>query len=130
MAKTKSVSIQMERILDEVSDRVNGVLKTASLETADECVEQLRANSPRKTGDYARGWTVSTQKGGYVVHNATDYQLTHLLENGHVIVNEYGIQERRNGGGDTTTPNKHIRPVERWGNKEFQRKVEEGLKDL
>lgn len=130
MAKTKSVEIQLKRILDEVSDDVNGILKTASYETAEECVDRLKVSSPEKTGDYARGWTTSTQKGGYVVHNATDYQLTHLLENGHVIVNKYGVQQRRNGGGDTTTPRRHIRPVERWGNKEFQRKVEEGLKDL
>lgn len=121
MAKaTKSVEVEMKKILDTFDEKVNKVLKTASKETADETAERLRSTSPEKTGDYAKGWTVSEKDGGYVVHNATDYQLTHLLENSHVIRNKYGEYGR-------TNPKKHIKPVETWANKEFQRKIEEGL---
>lgn len=122
MANTKSVSIQMKEILDEFSDKVNDVLEKAANQTADESVEKLQNTSPRKSGSYASGWRVKKlSKGDVVVHNATDYQLTHLLENGHVIRNKKGTYGRTNGI-------KHIKPVETWGNKEFQRKIEEGLK--
>lgn len=121
MSRTKSVAVQMQKILEEFSDKVEGVLKSASEETSEEAVQKLQNSSPVKTGDYARGWRVSVRGGLYVVHNATDYQLTHLLENGHVIRNKKGTYGRTSGI-------KHIKPVERWANKEFQRKIEEGLK--
>lgn len=122
MAKTKSVSIQMKEILDEFSDKVNEVLDRSANMTADESVEKLQNTSPRKSGGYAQGWRVKKEgKGDVIVHNATHYQLTHLLENGHVIRNKKGTYGR-------APAHKHIRPVETWANKEFQRKIEEGLK--
>ena len=122
MANTKSVSIQMKQILDEFSDKVNEVLDKAANSTADESVEKLQNTSPSRSGDYARGWKVKIEgKGDVIVHNATHYQLTHLLENGHVIRNKKGTYGR-------APAHKHIRPVETWANREFQRKIEEGLK--
>lgn len=122
MAKTKSVSIQMKQILDEFSDKVNEVLNKSANDTADECVDKLKNTSPRKSGDYSQGWAVKKEaKGDVIVHNATNYQLTHLLENGHVIRNKKGTYGR-------APAHKNIKPVETWGNKEFQRKIEDGLK--
>ena len=122
MAKTKSVSIQMKEILDEFSDKVNEVLDKSANQTADESVDKLQNTSPIKSGDYARGWRVKKEgKGDVIVHNATNYQLTHLLENGHVIRNKKGTYGR-------APAHKHIKPVETWANKEFQRKIEEGLR--
>lgn len=122
MAKTKSVEIQMKQILDEFSTEVNDVLHDSAKSTADEAVDKLKNTSPKKTGSYAEGWTVTEEgKDNYVVHNATDYQLTHLLENGHVIRNKKGTYGR-------APAHKHIKPVEAWANREFQRKIEEGLK--
>lgn len=121
MARTKSVAIQMKQILDEFDDKVNEVLKTASEEVAEESADKLRNTSPRRTGDYANGWVADRKGNGWVVHNATNYQLTHLLENGHVIRNKKGTYGRTSGI-------KHIKPVETWANREFQRKIERGLK--
>lgn len=50
--------------------------------------QQLHSTSPRRTGRYAAGWTTSVTEDadGHIkasVHNATDWQLTHLLEKGH-----------------------------------------------
>lgn len=121
MAKsTKSVSIQMKQILDEFDDTVNEVLGTAADDTAKEAVEKLQNTSPRRTGEYASGWRVKKLARGYVVVHNTHYQLTHLLENGHVIRNKKGTYGRTSG-------KKHIKPVETWANKEFQRKIERGL---
>lgn len=36
-----------------------------------------------RTGDYKKGWRLKKVGKGYVAHNKTDYQLTHLLEKGH-----------------------------------------------
>lgn len=121
MANTKSVAIQMKQILDEFTDKVNEVLEESADSTAEEAVDKLRSTSPSKSGDYASGWRVKKfHNGGVVVHNATNWQLTWLLENGHRIVNKKGEFGRVNGI-------KHIKPVENWANREFQRRIKEGL---
>lgn len=120
MANTVSVEIQMEDILDEVKKSCKGVLETQSLAVAKETVTKIRNASPRLTGSYARGWRVSKRGGGLVVHNATDYQLTHLLENSRVIANGSGTYGR-------TTPIKHIEPAEQWASDELPRRITEEL---
>lgn len=66
---------------------------------AEKCVSRLKQSSPEGTrGRYRQGWTTKKgrkTKNEYFVEvwNATDWQLTHLLENGHLIVN------KRNGVG-------------------------------
>ena len=120
MANTVSVEIQMEDILDEVKKSCKGVLETQSLAVAKETVTKIRNASPRLTGSYARGWRVSKRGGGLVVHNATDYQLTHLLENSRVIANGSGTYGR-------TTPIKHIEPAEQWASDELPRRIIEEL---
>lgn len=121
MAKaTKSVSIQMKQILDEFDEHVNEVLGQAAIETADEAAEKLQNTSPRKTGEYASGWRVKKlSKGDTIVYNKEGWK-TMLLENGHVIRNKKGTYGRTSGI-------KHIKPVETWANREFQRKIEKGL---
>ena len=121
MAKTKSVSIQMQQILDEFDDKVNDVLEKSADTVSKESVEKLRNTSPKKSGEYAQGWTVKKESPkSVIVHNATHYQLTHLLENGHVIRNKKGTYGR-------APAHKHIKPVETWANKEFQRLIKEGI---
>lgn len=121
MAKTESVTVQMEELFDEVSKRVKGVMETAIKETATETVMKLRSTSPVKTGSYAKGWKVGKRRGSdYIVHNATDYQLTHLLENGHIIRNKKGTYGRTNGI-------KHIKPVEEWAADELPRRIMEDI---
>lgn len=66
---------------------------------AEKCVARLKQSSPEGTrGRYKQGWAVKkgrkTKNQYYAeVWNETDWQLTHLLENGHLIVN------KRNGVG-------------------------------
>ena len=90
-----------------------------------EGAKKLKETSPKLEGDYAKGWEVTREKGksfgddaSYIIHNKTDYQLTHLLENGH---------DTRNGG--RTKPIVHIKPVEELVIKEFEKKVEEVIRD-
>ena len=119
-----SVENQMADIFDTVSKRVKGIMETAIKETATETVMKLRNTSPVKTGSYARGWKVGKRRGSdYIVHNATDYQLTHLLENGHVIRNKKGTYGR-------APAHKHIKPVEEWASDELPRRIEGDLDKL
>ncbi|HSW76110.1 MAG TPA: HK97 gp10 family phage protein [Candidatus Saccharimonadales bacterium] len=63
----------------------------------------LKQNSPKRKkggGTYAKGWRVKKQGKKFIVHNATSYQLTHLLEHGHAL---------RNGGRARKFP--HIKPA-------------------
>lgn len=67
--------------------------------TAKRCSNHLRAISPeskqRRSKPYKAGWEVrnGTKRNNesfYEVWNRTNYQLTHLLENGHIISNKKG----------------------------------------
>lgn len=124
MAET--LSVQMDRILDEYSERVQNVSRVAVQRVGRESVKKLRNVSPKRTGSYARGWRLKTLKMSgnvtdVVVHNATDYSLTHLLEKGHVIRNKKGTFGR-------APAHPHIKPVEEWANNELPAEIERELR--
>lgn len=126
MADTSSITVQMDKILDSYSREVQEATNKAIDSVAKESASKLRDTSPRKTGDYAKGWKVKKERGRdgiqtVTVHNKTNYQLTHLLENGHVVRNKKGTYGR-------TRPIKHIAPVEEWAVDERPREIEERLK--
>lgn len=126
MADTSSLTVQMDKILDSYSREVQEATNKAIDSVAKESASKLRDTSPRKTGDYAKGWKVKKERGRdgiqtVTVHNKTNYQLTHLLENGHVVRNKKGTYGR-------TRPIKHIAPVEEWAVDELPREIEERLK--
>ena len=122
MAKTGSLTVQLQSVFDDYTKEVKKATNTAADNVARQSVQRLRDNSPRKTGSYARGWTVKREQSSsgintVIVHNKTNYQLTHLLENGHLIVNKKGTCGRVSGI-------KHIKPVEEWANGELPREIE------
>ena len=121
MAKTGSVAAQMEELLDEINRDVEDSAKKNMSTVAKESAQKLKNTSPRRSGSYAKGWSVKKQGDmDVVVHNRTDYQLTHLLENGHVIRNKKGTYGRTNGI-------KHIAPVEEWAVDELPRRIMEEI---
>lgn len=108
-----SIEQDLEKILKEYTEEVgeitNDVMKNASRGT----VNELKSTSPKLSGDYARDWAVKTERGFgkskiYIVHNRKHYMLTHLLENGHIVRNQYGTYGRVNGDG-------HIKDAEQNG---------------
>ena len=121
MAKTGSVTAQMTELLDEVNKDIERSAKTNIQTVAKESVQKLKNTSPAKSGSYAKGWGVKRQGDmDVIVHNRTDYQLTHLLENGHVIRNKKGTYGRTHGI-------KHIKPVEEWAVDELPRRIIEDI---
>ena len=114
------VAEQLVGILDEIEKNLDTGSQNAFRRGATEAVELLKAKSPRKKvkgGQYAAGWTLKPTPGrlkGFVVYNATDYQLTHLLEKGHA----------KRGGG-RVRPIPHIRPVEIVTTERVVRRIEQ-----
>lgn len=121
MAKNNSI-LDIKDILDEYSEDIQDAITLEAQNVAKKAQNELRNTSPKRTGKYRKGWRVSTEKGrGYVecvVHNATDYQLTHLLEKPHAL---------RNGG--VSTPKVHIKPVEEAAVKEYESNVAKIIKN-
>lgn len=118
---TESVSVQMENLLNEFSREVQDVTDEAIKDTAKEAVQKLQNSSPKLTGDYGKGWAVKADgKLCRIVYNKTDWQLTHLLENGHVIKNQFGSYGR-------VSAKVHIAPVEEWAQSELPVRISRGL---
>lgn len=125
---------EIKDILGEYSKDIDNELYEEAKAIAKQGVQELKRTSPiNKTktsgkGRYRRGWRMEIDKGfgevEAVIYNATDYQLTHLLERPHVIRNKYGTW-------GTSKPQVHIKPVEEQCVKEFEdkvtRKIEGGL---
>ena len=125
MANGFTVQQQMKDILSSYSKDVREATNKAIEKTARQSVRKLKDTSPKKTGGYAKGWATKKERSNdgiytVTVHNKTDYQLTHLLENGHVVRNKKGVYGRTNG-------TKHIAPVEEWANSELPLEIEKEL---
>lgn len=118
--------LNIKEILNDYSTDIQEAITKEAQNVAKRGAADLKSNSPKLTGDYRKGWRVKTEKGkGFVnctIHNATDYQLTHLLERPHVIKNQYGEW-------GTTKPIEHIAPVEQKYVKEYQSEVEKIIKN-
>lgn len=104
---------QVELYTRDVTEKVDEI----KVEVAKNAVNELKEKSPKLSGKYRKGWRVKKVSNDVVVHNATDYQLTHLLEYGHV---------KKNGGRVSGKP--HIRPVEQAAIEEFTTKVEGAIR--
>lgn len=127
----EGVAGQLQLIFDEYAKKLD--IKTDDImdETATETRDFLRQNSPKRpsNGEYAKSWAVKKDKRShkYIVHNKDHYRLTHLLEHGHLIKNQYGTWSRRFAGGDKTDAIPHIKRAEENGIKILFDKLEKQL---
>lgn len=105
---TEEIQNQLKTFGTELNREINAGLK----EVADKTAETLRQGGPynERSGKYTRDWDVKlrsrsyssvTMTEEYTVYNKKNYQLTHLLEKGHVSRN-----------GSRVRPFEHIKPAE------------------
>jgi hypothetical protein len=121
--------LDINEILSEYSSDIQEAITNEAVAIATEGMNTLKITSPKSSrnssrkGKYAKGWRVNTVKGnGFVncvIHNKTDYQLTHLLENEHLTHN----------GGKFVPKQKHIQPVHDYCIEKFESNVEKIIKN-
>ena len=119
--------------IDELADTVMKGLKEYAQLAADDLKEdvkkagktvkqQIESTAPRKTGKYAKSWTVKKTRETsdsiqVVVHSKNRYQLAHLLEHGHA---------KRGGGRTRAFP--HIAPAEQAGTEQLLKDIARDLR--
>ena len=123
---TKNSLLDINDLLNEYSYDIQEGIKEAAFKVAEDGKNKLKLTSPKRTGSYRKGWRVDKRSGiGYVhatIYNATNWQLTHLLEKPHVIRNQYGTW-------GTSKPQVHIEPVEKECIEAYKRDVEQVIKN-
>lgn len=107
--------------LNEYKDLSTEDVKKDVRKAAQTVKKDIQANAPRKSGKYAKSWSVKTDKETnetlvLVVHSKTKYQLAHLLEKGHA---------KRGGGRTAAQP--HIAPAEEHGMEELENSIRRDL---
>lgn len=110
---SKSVAEQISAILQEYEKEALDTIEQTFNQVARDTVSQVKAGSPKDSGKYARGWTAKKAKklGGFsvVIYNKNRASLTHLLEKGHVVRNQFGTYGR-------ARPQPHIAKAQEFGN--------------
>jgi len=121
MTQVDDLTAQLMAELSQYTAEVAVEVKQACKDVSKEMTADIKRDSPVKTGDYKKGWKAKVEfedKNNIRIttYNATDYQLTHLLEFGHAKVN---------GGRVEGKP--HIRPNEEKAKTELVKRIEEAV---
>ena len=108
-------SSSVQKLLQEYGDSIRDLVNETIPETGKEARKRVKQESPHDTGAYARSWSVQINKNrlnvSAEVHNKEKYRLTHLLENGHAIKNQYGYVAK---DGKRVKAIPHIGKVNEW----------------
>lgn len=113
------------RELNAYSEGLATEMSNVAKRNAKRLRKELINASPEDTGEYSRGWKVKeikskipSQPNTYIVHNATSYRLTHLLEFGHA----------KNGGTERVSAQPHIEPARDKIEQQYLQDIEEAVK--
>ena len=116
MTEIDGVAKEILKQLQYYAADVRTKIDEAKESNAKTAMKAIKTNSPKgkRNGNYSKGWRIKRTSKRLVIHNSTDYQLTHLLEHGHITRN----------GTDRTQAKPHIRPAEEKLIRDFLRDVE------
>lgn len=114
----KTIANELSKFSNEVVEKVD----KSSAKVGKRALKALRERAPKKSGNYAKAWRMTTeiefgQPNKRILYVKAPYsRLTHLLEHGHAL---------RNGGRVKAFP--HIRITEEEVIEEFIREVKEAI---
>lgn len=120
-----SVRAALLSYTDDVADAIAKEAQRAAKQTR----VDIQSAAPKRSGEYAKSWTVRKEtvdrrRPAFVVHaKKPGYQLAHLLERSHRIVNQYGEYGH-------TTPKPHIEPAAVKNGERFTKNVVNAIKNL
>lgn len=126
MAKKIPVGELASAVMKELEDYANlasdGV-KQAVRKAGTTVRKEIQQNAPKKTGAYAKSWSVKNTKENahameVTVYSRNRYYLAHLLEFGHA----------KRGGG-RVSGKAHIAPAEEAGIKQLETEIERCLQN-
>lgn len=108
--------------LTEYAELATENMKKAVRKAGNTARKEISENAPKRTGAYAKSWSVKTTKETsnaleVTVYSKNRYQLSHLLERGHA---------KRNGGRVAGKP--HIAPAEKTAIEQLEKDIERSLK--
>lgn len=115
--RPEELAIAIIAELENYQQEVTDAIKADVIETAEECVKEIKMKAPVRTGKYKRGWKYKIEYESDTdirvrVYNSSKPQITHLLEFGHAS---------RNGG---RVPGiQHIAPAEKNAVKKLEKKA-------
>lgn len=119
----EAIRERLENYSEELKKAVNQNLKDVAEKTADTLKQG--GSYQERTGKYTPDWSVTERKersvaqsATYSVHNRKHYQLTHLLEKGHVT-----------RSGSRTRAFEHILPAEQAAHELAVEAVEKAVRD-
>lgn len=118
-----NLTAELGKVLGEYTTAVQVAVDNAVEECGKGMQKEIKANSPKRTGAYKKGWRCEISENWRgskqaVIKNKTNYQLTHLLEKGH----------KKRGGKGRVKAYVHIAPAaEKWAGK-FEQRCKEACK--
>ena len=117
--KPDGLSAEIDRILnEEYGLKFTNELDEASRKAAQFGRRTVKDKSPVDSGKYAKGWGYKKINEGrfevkYKVYNKSRPSLTHLLEKGHAVKNQFGSYNKR------TRAYPHIFPTQDETNEKY-----------
>lgn len=104
-------------------------LQSVKQRAARKMVSEVRKNAGvqfSRTGKYAAGWTFEADGDDVVVYNEGERDsMSHLLENGHVVVDRNGVLH-----GDWSASEEHIKPAFEVAQKVYLQAAEDLIDDV
>jgi hypothetical protein len=115
------LTAQLSSLLSQYSVEVAQEVKQICRDESAVMTESIKRDSPKDKGDYRKGWKVKNEYEDdnnirLRTYNATNYQLTHLLEFGHA---------KKNGGRVDGKP--HISPNEEKAKRDLVQRIERAV---
>lgn len=124
--KIDTFQTAVSAILEDYTEDVRDAVDLAVTDTGKQALKTVRVKSPKKSGEYRKGWTSQKNKDGplgrkvfVTIYNKKHYQRIHLLEHGH---------QKPQGGRVEGVP--HVQPTEEEAQRLLPQNILRNIKEI